>query len=197
MQDEETNLSNERAQRILDAAEELMLEDGGASASAVAKRAGVNKALVFYYFGSTHALFAQVLERYYARHKATLAEAVQEGTLEERLHRVVDALFDSMGESPAYPRLVQQQVAGRGEHFELVKAHLSDVLSWTEEMLGGLLPDEGPTAVHHFHLSLAAVVINFFTYGPVFDLDVGALLDERRAHVHWLVDAWLLALRNS
>ncbi len=188
---------NPRAQQILDAAEALLTAEGyeALSAKAVADRAGVNKALVFYYWASTDALFDKVLERYYARHKAELAAAFEgQGTLSEQLHRVVDVLFDSMGRTPAYPRIVQHQVSGNGPHRALVLAHLAEVQSRVAALLADHVPVSGHLSARHFHLSLSAVIINFFTYGPAYGLSPEEDLDERRQHVHWLVDAWLSAL---
>jgi AcrR family transcriptional regulator len=186
-----------RAQQILDAAEALLSTEGyeALSAKAVADRAGVNKALVFYYWSSTDALFEKVLEGYYERHKAELEAALETGgSLSERLHRVVDALFDSMGQTPAYPRIVQHQISGHGPHRALVLRHLADVQARTATLLTEHVPTEGHLSVRHFHLSLSAVIINFFTYGPAYGLDPEADLEERRRHVHWLVDAWIAKL---
>ncbi|MFK7985432.1 MAG: TetR/AcrR family transcriptional regulator [Sandaracinaceae bacterium] len=186
-----------RAQALLDAAETL-LEQGGVnalSARAVAERAGVNKGLVFYYWGSTTGLFEQVLTRYYERHKASLAEAfLLEGPLRARFHHVVDVYLDFMDEHDAYARIVQQQIASGGAHLPLVKKHLQEVLSLTTEMLAPLTPKQGPTSAKHFHVSLSAVVINWVTYGPVLlgeEASSRAMRAERRQHVHWVVDAWL------
>jgi AcrR family transcriptional regulator len=191
------DVTNPRAQKILEAAEALLSAEGyeALSAKAVADRAGVNKALVFYYWSSTDALFEKVLERYYARHKAELEAAFDaSGTLRERLHRVVDVLFDSMGRTPAYPRIVQHQISGDGPHRTLVLRHLADVQERTSRLVGDAVPRRGHLASRHFHLSLSAVVINFFTYGPAYGLDAKADLEERRQHVHFLVDAWVSAL---
>lgn len=186
-----------RAQALLDAAEGL-LEEGGVqalSARSVAERAGVNKGLVFYYWGSTTGLFEQVLTRYYERHKASLAEAFsRDGSLRERFHHVVDVYLDFMDDNDAYARIVQQQIASGGAHLPLVKKHLQEVLSMTTGMLAPLTPETGPTSAKHFHVSLSAVVINWVTYGPVLLGDVAnstAMRAERRQHVHWVVDAWL------
>lgn len=198
---------NERAQALLDAAE-AMLEQGGVealSARAVAERAGVNKGLVFYYWGSTTGLFEQVLERYYERHKAALAAAFAvEGTLRERVHHVVDAYLDFMEEHGTYARIVQQQVASGGAHLPIVRKHLGEVLEMTTRMLAEVMPARGPLSPPHFHVSISAVVINYFTYGPVLahafpsgdPLGADALA-ERRAHVHWVVDAWLDGLERE
>lgn len=200
----EDGARTERAQALLDAAEAL-LEEGGVealSARAVASRAGVAKGLVFYYWGSTAGLFEQVLERYYERHKASLADAFElEGTLRERLYHVIDAYLDFMDDNVIYARIVQQQVASAGPNLPLVQRHLSEVLAMTTRMLEGVTPPEGPLSAAQFHLSLSAIVINYFTYGPVLahafpDADpLGeAALRDRRAHVHWVVDAFLDAL---
>lgn len=181
----------------MDAAEAL-LEEGGVealSARAVAERAGVAKGLVFYYWGSTAGMFEQVLERYYARHKASLAQAFEgDGDPRARFHRVVDAFLDFIEDNDAYARIVQQQIASGGAHLPLVQRHLREVLAMTTRMLADVAPSRGPTSAAHLHISLSAVVINWFTYGPVL-LGDRALsrrgLRERRAHVRWVVDAWL------
>ncbi|MBO6938445.1 MAG: TetR/AcrR family transcriptional regulator [Deltaproteobacteria bacterium] len=193
--------TNERARALLDAAEELLEELGmeALTARAVAERAGVAKGLVFYYFGSTHELFERVLERYYARHKASLAEAFAgEGDHRERLHRVVDEYLDFMEENVTYARIVQHQIASEGPHLPLVRRHLREVLELTREMLRGITPSRGPRSAEHFHVSLSAVVINYFTYGPVLldDALEDRPLGERRAHVHWVVDSWLDGLER-
>ena len=195
--------ANDSARAILDAAAEI-LEEAGAltelSARAVAERAGVAKGLVFYYFGSTARLVERVLERYYERHKESLADAfAQEGELRERLHRVVDGYLDFMAINEPYARLVQQQIASAGPHVALVRKHLTEVLELTRDMLRDVTPTRGPRSADHFYLSLSAVVINYFTYGPVvFGEDAlgKRALNERRAHVHWVVDAWLDALER-
>ncbi len=202
-----TSPRTERARAILDAAEAILTEEGyeALSARAVAERANVNKALVFYYWGSTAELFERVLERYYERHKAALLEAFHyEEPIETRLHRGIDGYLDFMERNDAYARLVQQQVAASGPHLALVRRHLGELLQTTTDLLGPLTPASGPLSAKHFHLSLSAAVINYFTYAPVLgDESWGqdplskAALEERRAHLHWIVDAWLKALGTS
>lgn len=196
--------SKERAAQLLDAAEALLVEQGyeGLTAQAVAKRAGLNKALVFYYWGSTAQLFERVLERYYARHQRALVAAFSaEGDRAERVHRIIDAYLDYMEENRSYARLVQQQVSGRGPHLPTVRRHLADLMRLSTELLSSFAPATGPTAARHLHVSLSALVVNYFTYAPAMGDAWGpedplgeAGLAERRAHVHWVVDAWLARL---
>jgi AcrR family transcriptional regulator len=194
-----------KASLILDAAAAVLAERGyaGLSARAVAERAGVNKALVFYYWGSTKELFERVLERYYTTHKASLAEAFERpGTDRERFHHVIDVYLDFMEQNGAYARIVQQQVASRGDHLPLVETHLREVLAMTTKVIAPVA-GTGPLAPRHFHLSLSALVLNYFTYAPVLGPDDAGrdplskeALVERRAHVHWVIDAWLDALER-
>src|SRR5918992_6176850 len=57
---------SETAERLLDAAERLLVEvgHGGISTRRLAAEAGANQGLVHYYFGSIDELFVQVLERF-------------------------------------------------------------------------------------------------------------------------------------
>lgn len=189
-----------RAKEILVAAEALLAEVGyeGLSAQAVADKAQVNKALIFYYWGSTQALFDRVLERFYVRHKGDLASVFEGGgTLHERLHGAIDVLFDTIGKDTIYPRVIQQQVSSRGPHYHLVEHHLQELQAWLGQSLGPLLPETGATSFKQFHLTISAMVINFFTYGDAFGLGWEGASEERRAHVHWVVDAMLGGLKTE
>jgi len=191
----------------LAAAESILVEEGmgGLSARAVAERAGANKALVFYYFGSTEALFEQVLERYYENNKRLLAQAFERGgAVRERLRAVIDALFDFMIEHRAYARIVQQQLVNGGPHVALVRRHLRE----TVDIIGGMLSEVGPTVGHlsalHIHLSVSAMVTQYFTSAPVLGAEYWGrdpmgdeALTERRAHVHWAIGAWIDALERA
>ena len=65
-------------ERILEAGEALFCSVGydGVCVRDVAERAGVPKALVFYYFESKEGLFEAVLARYYELHRAALESAM-------------------------------------------------------------------------------------------------------------------------
>ena len=187
-----------RAVEILDAADELFGEVGfdAVSVRDVAERAGVKKALVFYYFESKEDLFEQVLTRYYDAHRRALEEAFEvEGDLRARMRRLVDAYFDFIAENQRFARVVQQQVAGPGTHLALIQKNLAQLEAWTERALEGVAPATGPLAARHFFVTFSGAMINYFTYAPALrpvwphdPLSPDALA-ERRAHLHWLVDA--------
>jgi TetR/AcrR family transcriptional regulator len=191
------------ATKILEAADRLLAEVGhdGMSMQAVADAAEVNKASVFYYFNSKSALVERVLERYYAAHLAALSEAFQtEGTLSERLHRLTDAYLDYIEANLRYPRLIQQQALAGSEHRELIQNNLAPLYNWVVEALSELAPKDGPMAARQLFVTFSGTVINYYTFAPLLadawdDDPLGpAGLAERRAHVHWVVDALLAHL---
>jgi len=191
----------DRAALILEAADELLGEVGydAASVGVIARRAGVNKALVFYYFGSKEGLVQRVLERYYHAHRAALADAyaAEQGPVRDRLHRMMNAYFDFIAENRRYPRLVQQIVAGAGRHLDLIQNNLAPLFEWITTTLREISPDQGPLAARQFFVTFSGTVINYFTYAPVLERVWGgdpmsaAALEERRQHLHWLVDTIL------
>jgi len=191
---------SERAARILEAADQLLGEVGidAASVGDIARRAGVNKALVFYYYGSKEALCEQVLERYYRAHQDALAGAyAAAGSVRERLHRMMDAYLDFIEANQRYPRLVQQLVAAGERHLDLVQRNLAPFYQWITGVLAEIAPASGPLAARQFYVTFSGSVINYFTYGPVLapmwggDPSGADGLAERRAHLHWLVDTIL------
>ncbi len=196
----------DRAALLLAAADELFGERGydAVSVGDLAAAAGVNKALVFYYFGSKEGLFARVLTGYYEAHRTALEQALAEaGPLEARLSRLIDAYFDFMAGNQRFARLVQQQVAGGGAHLALIQENLGELERWTERALAGLAPSEGPLAARHFFVTFSAAMINYFTYAPALTPLWGGdplgeeALRERRAHLHWLAEVVVAGLVRS
>lgn len=190
-------------ERLVRATEALLTERGidGVSMADVARAAGLDKSLIFYYFGTKADLIETVLDEYYAAHTRALAAAFEvEGTFRERIHRVMDAYFEFIDGHRLYPRLVQQEIGRCDVDTGKIRQSLAGLCRWTERALEGVVPPDGPRSAKHLFVSLAGVVINYFTYAPVLDELWGddplgdVARAERRAHVHWLVDALLAAL---
>jgi TetR/AcrR family transcriptional regulator len=193
------------AARILEAAEDLFCAAGyaGVSAGEVARRAGANKALVFYHFGSMRGLFEAVLERYYEAHRQGLAAALAEGgDVRARMHRLVDAYLDFMSTHARYARLVQAQLSDPETH-ALVEKSFTPLYRFIEETLLEVAPAEGEAAARQLFVTFSGAVINWCTYAPLLSRVIGGeplappLLDERRSHVRWLVDLVLDALERE
>ena len=84
-------------ERVMEAAIELVAEDGfaGASTNRIAERAGVTWGVLQYHFGDKQTIFAAVLERSYAGLMEQLrAVSVEGGSLHERVVRIVDVTWE-------------------------------------------------------------------------------------------------------
>ncbi len=191
--------------RILGAAEDLFCARGyeGVSARDVAERAGAHKALVFYYFGSMSGLFEAVLQQYYDAHRDALASALASGgDVRERMHRLVEAYLDFMASHARYATLVQAQLSNPETH-PLVEKSYRPLFRFVEEALLEIAPREGRASARQLFVTFSGAVINWCTYAPLLARVLGSeplappLLDERRAHVRWLVDLMLDALESE
>lgn len=139
MTDLPSDPSNPPRARILDAAsaEFAALGFAGARVDAIAERAGVNKAMLYYHVGDKQALYTAVLLRNFDRVTARLAAAQAEGGgARERLERTVRALSDAVRDNPDHPRIVLREVASGAVHLpDDVLARMLGVVRVVQELL--------------------------------------------------------------
>jgi TetR/AcrR family transcriptional regulator len=112
-------LSNDRALRIVVAAREEFARRGfaGARVEQIARRAGVNKQLLFYYFHSKRGLFQAVLAQSAAELEAALAELASRpggGGPLERLRLTLAAQFEFLARNPQIVALLGQGTRSGG-----------------------------------------------------------------------------------
>ena len=104
-------LSNGRALRIIAAAQDEFASQGygGARVQRVARRAGVNKQLLFYYYHSKRGLFQAVLTQSAGELEKALAELpLPPGGPLERLRLTLSAQFDFLAQHPQVVALIAQ-----------------------------------------------------------------------------------------
>ncbi len=102
---------------ILDAAVREFARDGvaGARTDAIARSAGVNKALLYYYFADKEALYQAVLDHVFSGLRVSILQALaQPLPPRERLKTYVCAHFDYIASNPLYPRIVQAEFLRAG-----------------------------------------------------------------------------------
>jgi TetR/AcrR family transcriptional regulator len=87
----------------------------GARTDAIAKAAGVNKALLYYYFKDKETLYGATLDSVFAALSSRLSGVLDSGLPpRERLIGFAGAYFDAIAGNPLYPRLVQQEMMRAG-----------------------------------------------------------------------------------
>lgn len=102
---------------ILDAALNEFSVEGiaGARTDAIARAAGVNKALLYYYFHDKETLYGAALDHVFGGLAERLEKALKpELTPGEKILAYVQAHFDYVSENPIYPRMVQREMMRAG-----------------------------------------------------------------------------------
>jgi TetR/AcrR family transcriptional regulator len=126
-------------QRILDAAAEVFAECGfgGAGVDAIARRAGVNKAMLYYHVGDKAALFGEVVSASVGR----IAEAVTGALAEtdepsERLRAIPRAFARAVRERPFLPQLMLREIAAGGPNLPpRALERMAEVMGMTKAVL--------------------------------------------------------------
>jgi AcrR family transcriptional regulator len=101
-------------QKILDAASRAFAEGGfaGARVDEIARRAGVNKAMLYYHVGDKRALYGEVLNRNFGRIEKALEEGLpDEGSASDRLRAVITIVERAIAANPDHPRIVLREFA--------------------------------------------------------------------------------------
>jgi len=192
---------------ILKAAVREFAEEGvaGARTEAIARSAGVNKALLYYYFKDKEAIYRAVLDQVFGGVRAAIHKALsQDLPPGEKLARYVCAHFDYIASNPLYPRIVQAEFLGAGHGDpsrlqRLAKQYFRPVF----QDLSGLLHEGAQSGDFrrvdplHFIPSMISVIVSYFNTAPVIKIMTEgdpmspARLAERRAAVLDFISAAL------
>lgn len=192
---------------LLHAAREVFSERGleGARVDDIARRAGVNKQLVYHYFASKDGLYGAVLEHVYKEIRSREQELdLSRYPAEEAMRRLVEFSFDYLAAHPDFVALLADENAHGGRHLqgstdvEAVNRPIVDLLTETlkrGEADGVFRKGLDPL---HVYLSIAGMAFFYFanihTLSRIFNRPLASPADtaERRAHI---VDFTLCSIR--
>ena len=193
--------------RILEAATAEFAAHGlaGARVAAIAERAGVNKRMLYHYYGDKESLFVAVLEAAYAAiRERERALDLQDLPPAEAMRRLVETTWDHYVERPEFITLLNSENLHRARHIRgssRVREMHSPFVGMVDEILrrgeasgdfrGGVDPVElyiSIASLGYFYLS------NRHTLSTIFgrDLEAPEAMAARRAH---MVDVILGFLR--
>ncbi len=187
----QTERADQTRARILDAAIAAFSENGlaGARTEQIAEAAGVNKALLYYYFKSKLALYSSALEAVAERVVASsMAAMCGRRSAGERLVQFVLNHFDRIHSQRAFQSLMQQELMRLREGeanalAPLVEKVFRPMMGRVTELLEEGMRTRELIRVDEWQMMYAALGANvfFFLSGPVMGMLVGKDLFERKA----------------
>ena len=167
--------------RILDAARAVFIRRGtsGARMQEIAKEAGVNQALLHYYFRSKEQLSAAVFEQMASRlFPAIIQTLAADASLHEKIERLIALYHENLGRNPFLPGYVLSELHHHPEriHALLSKVGGADprlVLAPVFKRLGDQIDDQvrlghlHPIAPEQFVVNLISLCIFPFAARPM------------------------------
>ena len=118
--------------RILDTAAEVFAESGfaGARMDAIADRAGVNKATIYYHIGDKKTLYTRVLHEHFANAGDQFDRVLlRTAAPEEKLSLFIQQIARVMDQNPQKTVMLLREIAAGGEHFpDIVARDLSVII---------------------------------------------------------------------
>jgi AcrR family transcriptional regulator len=108
-------------QAILDAARVQFAEHGfaGTSVDLIARSARVNKAMIYYHFGSKVRLYREILHNVFEAIHARLRDIAANGRPpEEQIAAFIETVVRTGEERPDFPRMMAREMADRGRRLD-------------------------------------------------------------------------------
>ena len=177
----------------------------GARVDEIAGRAGVNKQLVYHYFGDKDALYLAVLEWVYEEIREQERKLNLEGLPpEQAIRKLVGSSFDHLAAHPDFIVLLNDENRGGARHVRhsrKLEAMHSPLVSMVSKILNqGVRAGTFRRGINpvHLYISIAGLSYFFFSNTPTLsaifgkDLSSAAARRARRKHV---VDLVMQALR--
>jgi AcrR family transcriptional regulator len=178
---------------------------GGARVDRIAERAGINKRLIYYYFGSKEELFLAALETTYA----DIREAERELNLAslkpaEAVRRLVAFTWQHYLDHPEFLTLLNSENLHRAKHLKNSK-RVREMNSPLVQMLGEVLERgrrdgvfRGGVDPVHLYITIAGLAYFYLSNNPTLstifgrDLMTPKALSERLSHITEVVMGYLL-----
>ena len=188
--------------KLLTAARREFASSGlaGARVDEIAARAGVNKQLVYHYFGDKDALYLAVLESVYEEIRAQERELNLEGLPpEQAIKKLIESSFDHLAAHPDFIVLLNDENRGGARHVRgsrKLEAMHSPLVSLVSTILAqGVKAGIFRKGINPVHLYISIAGLSYFyfsntpTLSAIFgkDLSSQAARQARRKHVVDLV----------
>ena len=189
----------EPARRILAAAERIFAARGlaGARTDEIAQAARVNKAMLYYYFGSKDRLYRAVFENLFGQAGRMIqAEMPAKASPRRMVLAFVEGYFKFRIDNPNYARLMQHMMMEDPKQFRwIAREHFEQGFRrMTRTIKTGIAQGEfQPLNAEHAMLNIIAMIVFYFSGAPVTSvvlrrdaLQAGAVEEHKRAVIDLL-----------
>ena len=193
--------------QILEAAKKIFVQKGfaGARMQEIADEAKINKSMLHYYFRSKELLFEKIMDMYIEMMAPKFIEAISgEGTVIEKIERVVNTQVDNLSKNPHIPRFLLHELSqGRKDMSNKMKEKITTNGTLSKFMNQIHLEQEKgilkPVMPPHLILTVMSLIMFPFMAKPIFqnmleipDSFYNQMMQERKEIVmNFLKDALL------
>ncbi len=184
-------------QKILEAAKKVFIQKGldGARLDEIATEAGINKALLHYYFRSKENLFETIFDQMIAKIAPDFTAIVESNkTIEEKIEHFVHRYIDFVSENPRLPVFMITEVNRNPERMKDILGHTQNFAKMQQfafqmitEMQVGRIKSFNPL---HLILNIISLCVFPFIAKPVIqavlqikDDDLSIILQQRKEEV--------------
>lgn len=188
-------MKNDTELAILDVARKQFVKNGFGSTrmQEIANEAGINKAMLHYYFRSKEKLYQEIITQIFSTILPRLAKAIgQKATFWDRLEKIIETYISTLLEQPDIPFFIMSEISQkresfiaeikkRSEYFPVVQSFL---VQMHQEMELGNIKKMPPI---HLFLNIMGMTVFPFISKPIFctvldfsDQDFEALMKERK-----------------
>lgn len=171
-------------QRIFDAAHELFVQKGldGAKMQEIADRAGINKALLHYYYRSKEKLYEMVAKAVIGRAVPTVLKMIESNEpLDQKIPKFIDFYIDLISKNPFIPLFVITELNKHPERFfetilpkDLPKPDVFFAQIEEEVKKGNLRP----VKPQHVLMNIVSMCVFPFVAKPMIRIVMGLSLEE-------------------
>ena len=155
--------SNETIERILGAAKDIFAEVGfaGARVDEIARRAGVNKATLYYHIGDKKALYGEVIHGIIGSLAQNLADNIKDSqSHEDKIRTYVRTISAIMDKNPQMPRIMMREIASGGQNLpDIFFQDFISILTTLTKIIESGIKDG-------VFIETIPLIVHFMTLGP-------------------------------
>ena len=183
-------------QKIFDAAHEIFVQKGmdGAKMQEIADKAGINKALLHYYYRSKEKLYAAVAKAVLNRAAPMVGSLIEsDRPLEEKIRHFIDFYITTISKNPFIPLFILSEINKHPDHFfeEILPKDLPRpqvfIRQVEEEVAAGRIR---PVSPYHLAVNVISMCVFPFIARPMIRFAMGFnsaelkfFLEERKTQV--------------